>query len=99
MIVTGNDWGDPNGIETHSLDVIKFGFETFKGSATVVPKVAAGIASSVAATASDTIGQGEINVARLPCCCICSESKRQETGGADSDELDDSHVGRANEET
>jgi hypothetical protein len=62
-VLTSDDRCDPNGIETHALDVVELGLQTGKGAAAVRAQVGAGIAARVVAAAGDAVRQGKVDVA------------------------------------
>lgn len=73
--LTLNDGGNPDGIEPHALDIVELALETLEGSTTVSVEVTASGTASISGAASDTIGQGKVDVARLPILGAGSESR------------------------
>lgn len=65
--LTSDDWGDPDCIESHPLNIVKLGLQPLESSTAVVSKVAAGISTFIIASTGNSISQGEVNIAGLPC--------------------------------
>lgn len=91
MIHTSNNRGDPDGIKAHPLDIIELGLKTLEGSTTIISEISTRVATSIVGASSDTIGEGKVDVSRLPGVCVCCLRKRADAGSHQGGELEESH--------
>ena len=76
--LTSDNGGDPDGVKSHALDVVELGLEAGKCTAAVLAQRSAGIATGVIGGTGDTVGQGKVDVAALPCGLVGGESQRRQ---------------------
>jgi hypothetical protein len=73
-----DDWGDPNGIESHTLDVVKVVLETLPVSTAVVGKISASIGASI--LSGESVSENLVNSSLLPVVGVSSEGAESHRG-------------------
>lgn len=76
-----NNGGNPDGVEAHTLDVVKVIGHALVVSTTVAAEVTAAVGAAV--TASESIGEHLVNSALLPASSVCGLSSGGEEGGSE----------------
>jgi hypothetical protein len=81
--VVSHDWRNPDGIKTHSLDIVKFVDHSFVGSAAIVLKIRASVGAAV--SFGKSISEYLVNTSLLPSSSVTSKSSGGKKSGAKSD--------------